>query len=235
MFALIIIAGVLFILYMWWALSNSNTSSTPYKSRHVDFDTLISELQSKFVEKISCKHFDLFGTKAAFLWKDDDFILVLCITAFHKCNPISQRYDCFRFNLKEFKWEGNYPRGVSNKIREEIIANFKVDKKIRGRIPSPLYDKWLGRDLENRFGKDIVIKIGYESSSGENTTRVVQVYEFDGIWIRCFCRTRHEVRTFTLERIKYCEDANTGQEIKDLASYLNHAGDKARNMKRDAI
>ncbi|MGH1432436.1 MAG: hypothetical protein ACRBB4_15130 [Neptuniibacter sp.] len=71
--------------------------------------------------KPNIHEFDLFGTKAAILWKESSSeVEVVCLTAFNKGSPTTKKYDYFTFNIKDWYWLGTQPRGCANQVKEHL-------------------------------------------------------------------------------------------------------------------
>jgi len=88
-----------------------------------DFELWVSILEK---EKRNIKHFQLFGTKAALLWNDDDNeIEVVCLNRFNGGRPEKgSKYDHFGFDLKGWYWTIYTPHGAAEKIKDEIQRLF---------------------------------------------------------------------------------------------------------------
>jgi len=72
-------------------------------------------------QKKNIREFDLFGTKAAIAWNDDESeVVVICITSFRNGEPMTTILDYFDFDIKEKYWAGATPKGASSRIREEF-------------------------------------------------------------------------------------------------------------------
>lgn len=68
------------------------------------------------------------------------------------------------------------------------------------------------------------IKIDYKDASGSKTERVVDVLRFDldapGGLFYGFCHLRKSTRTFRYDRVMACCDAETGEVVSDVCSFL---------------
>jgi hypothetical protein len=74
-------------------------------------------------QKRNIKEFDLFGTKAAIAWNDEEKeVTVICITEFRNGKPATKQWDYFDFDVEDKYWPGASPRGSAKRIREELKA-----------------------------------------------------------------------------------------------------------------
>lgn len=72
------------------------------------------------------KEFSLFDTKAAFFWNEGDAtVTLLSITAFVKGEAKSTSYATYTFNVKDWAWEGDQPKGSATEIKKHLSENFK--------------------------------------------------------------------------------------------------------------
>ena len=98
--------------------------------RQDDYSIWVSILKE---EKPNTYDFDLLGTRATILWKDDDpEVSVVCITQFANGIPKTNKYDHFDFNIKEWYWCRTTPRGSADAIKKKFEELF--------RVPSPPQD-----------------------------------------------------------------------------------------------
>jgi hypothetical protein len=96
---------------------------TESKSRD-DYSIWVSVLKE---EKPNTHHFDLLGTRATVLWKDNDpEVSVVCITQFSNGTPKTNKYDHFEFNIKEWYWCATTPRGSAEVIKKKFEELFRV-------------------------------------------------------------------------------------------------------------
>jgi len=72
------------------------------------------------------KEFSLFDTKAAFFWNEGDSkITLLSITAFVKGAAKSTAYGSYSFDLTDWVWDGDQPKGCATEIKKHLSENFK--------------------------------------------------------------------------------------------------------------
>ncbi len=68
---------------------------------------------------------------------------------------------------------------------------------------------------------DASLHIDYCDANGEQSERVIRISQYDGsCYLPAFCELRNDYRTFRIDRILQAVDANTGEVIKDVPSYL---------------
>jgi hypothetical protein len=78
-------------------------------------------------EKPNTHDFDLLGTRATVLWRDNDpEVSVVCITQFSNGTPKTIKYDHFEFNIKEWYWCATAPRGSADVIKKKFEELFRV-------------------------------------------------------------------------------------------------------------
>ena len=78
-------------------------------------------------DKPNTHDFDLLGTRATVLWKDNDpEVSVVCITQFSNGTPKTNKYDHFEFNIKEWYWCATAPRGSADVIKKKFEELFRV-------------------------------------------------------------------------------------------------------------
>lgn len=59
-----------------------------------------------------------------------------------------------------------------------------------------------------------LLNFDYTNEKGEQSNRTVAISEYDGTYhLKGFCQNRNAVRTFRLDRIKNCIDAQTGEVV----------------------
>jgi predicted DNA-binding transcriptional regulator YafY len=83
----------------------------------------------------------------------------------------------------------------------------------------------VSRKKKRKKAKQVLLCFSYEDEKGQSTVRVVEVSGFKetdgGDWIIVgFCRVRKAIRSFRLERITDCVNANTGEEVPDVNGFL---------------
>lgn len=123
--ALLVIV-LLFALIGWAKLSNSDKATVSTTQPKKLVTTSVSDKYEVWLkvfseEKSNIREFDLFGTKAAIAWNNNDVeIIVICITAFRNGKPITNKFDYFGFNVKDKYWTGVTPTGSPARIREEL-------------------------------------------------------------------------------------------------------------------
>lgn len=89
-----------------------------------DYGTWVSILKDK---KPNTHDFDLLGTRATILWKDNDpEVSIVCITQFANGTPKTNKYDYFDFNIKEWCWCATAPRGSADAIKKKFEELFRV-------------------------------------------------------------------------------------------------------------
>jgi len=115
---------ILIIIFIGWKFFEKISSVTPSVDNNIttksndDFKSWLNVFKNK---RSNMKEFDLFGTKAAIVWSDgDEEVVIICITAFQKQKPITNKWDYFEFNVEEKYWSGAAPKGSSARIREEL-------------------------------------------------------------------------------------------------------------------
>ena len=120
---LVIIVSVVFIAFYKSrrAKKTSATENAPVKESNNfedDYFNWVSVLKER---NPNIKKFDLFGTKAAILWKSGAReVEVVCLTAFSKGVPSTKKYEYFSFNIHEWYWSGVQPRGCATQIKEQL-------------------------------------------------------------------------------------------------------------------
>ena len=122
-----LVVVLLAVIIGWNSLSKPNQTkkviATPSKnsvttSNHDKYEGWLKVFRE---EKSNIREFDLFSTKAAVAWNDNDSeIIVICISAFRNGNPLTSKFDYFEFNVKEKYWTGATPIGSPARIREEL-------------------------------------------------------------------------------------------------------------------
>ena len=113
----IIIAIVIFFL-IYLLFKNSSEKIAPQEKFKDDYEIWLKIIKE---EKTHFSEFDLFGTKAAICWNDnDEEVKVICITAFRNQKPITKKWDHFDFNIQEKYWVSVTPRGSPAMIREQL-------------------------------------------------------------------------------------------------------------------
>lgn len=93
------------------------------------FDEDESEYSTQFkslsANKSESKEFTLFDTKAAFFWnKGDSTVDLLSITAFVKGAAKSDSYGTYSFNVQDWTWDGDQPKGCATEIKKYLSENF---------------------------------------------------------------------------------------------------------------
>ena len=92
--------------------------------RRDDYSIWVSVLKD---DKPNTHDFDLLGTRATVLWKDNDpEVSVVCITQFVNGTPKTNKYDHFEFNIKEWYWYATAPRGSADVIKKKFEELFRV-------------------------------------------------------------------------------------------------------------
>ena len=92
--------------------------------RRNDYSIWVSVLKE---EKPNTHDFDLLGTRATVLWKDNDpEVSVVCITQFSNGTAKTNKYDHFEFNIKEWYWCATAPRGSADVIKKKFEELFRV-------------------------------------------------------------------------------------------------------------
>ena len=78
-------------------------------------------------EFINAHKFELFGTKAAILWTDNnEEIAIVCMSRFTREAPdTGSKYDHYRFNIHDWYWSGFQPKGCATRIKAELSRLFK--------------------------------------------------------------------------------------------------------------
>ena len=84
------------------AVRDSASKAESLSTRRIvrdDYDIWVEVLRE---DNPRIAEFDLYGTRAALLWKDDEHeVSVVCITQFTNKIPETQKYDHYEFNIKE--------------------------------------------------------------------------------------------------------------------------------------
>lgn len=72
--------------------------------------------------------FDLFGTQAAILWRGGDpEVYVVCKNRFTRGQPEQySKHDYFGYNVQEKYWLWSSPKGVADRVKDEIKLAVKV-------------------------------------------------------------------------------------------------------------
>ena len=102
-------------------------------------------------------------------------------------------------------------------------------------------DSWEGGiwDAPNPHKLSVKLRIDYTDAKRQNTTRTVNVREFDdtlyGGILMGFCELREAHRTFRFDRIRSCVDMGTGEIIDDVRGYLNHLYDTSPDRTTDLL
>lgn len=102
-------------------------------------------------------------------------------------------------------------------------------------------DSWEGTFWEASDPHPVKAKldISYKDGNNKNTNRIVDVREFDhalyGGIIIGHCRLRDATRTFRFNRITSCVDVETGEEIKDVRSFLQDKYEKSPEATLDKL
>lgn len=126
MTAVFLVVVLLLVLIGWAKLSNPNKAKVPTTqpkksvttSNHNKYEVWLKVFSE---EKSNIREFDLFGTKAAIAWNNNDNeIVVICISAFRNEKPLTSKFDYFEFNVKEKYWTGATPTGSPARIRQEL-------------------------------------------------------------------------------------------------------------------
>lgn len=75
---------------------------------------------------------------------------------------------------------------------------------------------------KRREPKKPIAKISFEylNADDESSKRTVLVTKINGLHVYGFCKLRNEYRTFSVERIANAFDAETGEIIENLSTYL---------------
>jgi hypothetical protein len=107
------------------------TKKPVFNSETSDYDIYLNTAQSSMDKEDAMTHeFFLFGTNAAVVWgKSASIVSVVCIKAFSKEVPCSDKYDVFDYNWHKNYWAGDEPRGCKQIIRS-VLEQLKVDHGI---------------------------------------------------------------------------------------------------------
>lgn len=86
-----------------------------------DYARWISALRGDYP---NMHEFEIFGTKAAVLWRDNDpEVQVVCLNRFLKGQPEQySKYDYFGYNTAEKYWTTIAPKGAAEKAKDAIMA-----------------------------------------------------------------------------------------------------------------
>lgn len=102
-------------------------------------------------------------------------------------------------------------------------------------------DAWEGLfyNATNPLPVKVAFQLDYIDARGNQTTRIVDVHEFDdtlyGGALTEFCRLREGNRTFWFDRIQECVDMDTGEIIEDIRSYLHAKYDQSPDATLDKL
>jgi tellurite resistance protein len=89
------------------------------------------------------------------------------------------------------------------------------------------HDDWEGSfwDVSAPISISYRLRIKYQSASGKETLRTVDVRQFGNYGDTCLiianCHLRNATRTFRVDRIKMCIDESTGELISDVNEFLH--------------
>ena len=76
-------------------------------------------------------------------------------------------------------------------------------------------------DEETYVPVEANLKIEYRDRNGTKTTRDIQVSGYDGSsYLHAYCQLRQQRRTFRIEQITSCIDADTGEIVSNLPQHL---------------
>jgi len=102
-------------------------------------------------------------------------------------------------------------------------------------------DNWEGSfwEVQQPFPVKATLRIKYEDGAGKQTERTVDVRQFgtdgSGNLLIGHCHLRNATRTFRPERIKKCEDKESGETIEDVYAYLRGKYEKSPEHTRDKL
>lgn len=98
-------------------------STESASSDQTDYTNQYETLSSTFG---NAKEFTLFDTKASFFWNaGDNTVTLLSITAFVKGAAKSSTYGTYSFNITDWVWDGEQPKGCATEIKKHLGESFK--------------------------------------------------------------------------------------------------------------
>lgn len=135
---IVIIIGIIFFVFVAQRTHTNGRQNIdlpqkdipPSRKPQDEFELWVSILEK---DKRNVKHFQLFDTRAALLWNDNENeIEVVCLNRFNNGTAEKgSKYDHFGFDLKGWYWTVYTPRGAADKIKEEIQGVLGNRKKIK--------------------------------------------------------------------------------------------------------
>ncbi len=91
-------------------------------TNNADYDAHYKVLSS---EHQQAQAFKLFATEAAFFWnKGDSHVTLLSITTFLKGAPKTEEYSTYVFNIKNWSWEAEQPKGCAAEVKKHLSLYF---------------------------------------------------------------------------------------------------------------
>ncbi|TBR41583.1 hypothetical protein CBF23_009750 [Marinomonas agarivorans] len=101
----------------------AKTTTSTVTTDTSEYTDQYNTLSNKFS---SAKAFSLFDTQAAFFWNEgDNTVTLLSITAFVKGAAKSSTYGTYSFNVTDWVWSGDQPKGCATEIKKYLSESFK--------------------------------------------------------------------------------------------------------------
>jgi hypothetical protein len=123
--------------------------------------------------------------------------------------------------MSEYSHDFQEQGRVNNNVPFNVSISTRVEQLTPDFDESEEGSFW---DVDKPFRVSSVLNFDYTAASGKKTNRTVEVRQIgaarQGALLIGFCRLRNDMRTFRIDRISECSDAETGEVIDNVYSYL---------------